>query len=141
MSAGSPFMGQTGSFDALLFQKFVEISEKQASALATMAERSRQDESILRDIGETQREISRTQGQLMELAGRIATRLDHMDAEAAQRTASAVRDVKQAIVDQIGDMRLNEARSDRWIKVLCALLGAAVTLLGCYVAIIASKGG
>lgn len=120
------------TIDEVLFGKFVEISERQASALATLADRQKRDDEVLGKLGAAQENIVRAQNDIVGLVSRVAERLDHMDEEAQNRTERAVQDVKGAIALEVSRSVAAGNSGDRWTKILCALLGfiaAALTAL------------
>lgn len=127
--------------DDVLFNKFVEISERQASALATLALRQSRDDELLGRISNSQDTISRGQTEMMQVASRIAERLDHMDEEARLRTAAAVEQVKHSIASESSKVALSSVAGDKWTKILCALLGFIAAALTALVVVGANKSG
>lgn len=126
-------MGERAEIDQkLLFTKFVEISERQASALATLAERQARDDLVLSKIAANQDSISSNQE-------RIATRLDHMDEEANRRAHGAVAELKGFINGELRATAMEALKSDRWVKVLAALLAFIAALMGTLVTLQAIK--
>lgn len=117
-----------------LLEKLIDAQVKQSEALATLADKARRDGDQMGRIVEGQITLGASQERIASLTERIADSLD----QNAARTNRAVEEVKDhvtaslsTVVAAVGSQlhALGGARSDRWVKILCALLGLIGALL------------